>query len=741
MSNLLQKFHNLIVKYGLCSSEDAKTGIDIFVLISRAVIMSEIQNNNYLDPNDKTNRIGTMGNGLISLWDENGLPNADAWFNHFVELVKKYTKGRDAEYLQEVFNNICTFNESYEIKNLIEIVDVVKKIFDSDSDLQNLNDQFTDKYTSKSSIKEKQTIKTETVNITTTAIASNSQWTPQNVCDLTAKISLKYLKLLKLDQKDNSEYNTNEKAEETEETETDDSDDNDSDDNENHEYEETIKHLKGIRVIDAGSGNNALTNAIIDNSIEQNIQISYLRGYEFNIKFQQSGDILLMRKLYKLQKNKKINCSFINDLAEDADNDVTMPNDITMKIELWDYLKMSELMEKVDLTISNPPYGDYDKNNTDPCLKFINVAVQNSIVSVFIVPKNCLIDKKGTERKTLIDNILNKTEIVEVIDLGPSQKIFNKGVSDIVILVLIQKEYINQLMEAEGNKINYAEQYKYFNFSNYSDCCDLVRHHNITNWNTLGNKIVGNIITESTKPIKMTEETNTKTKHLTGIFEYKTKQPGLILTKEQPNLLNVLRQKLEEKYLLENIKKAICPTKPSYLIDDFDEDLNQRNKIIDDMFDNSNDDPNDLIPSRFLNVLSNGEHLDPRRLQLVKLSEWFEIVDKCKSHYTNECVENGKYPLIGAAKTNNGVVGYLNTYDFENTFTIVKDGDGAAGYVFYHNYKFNKVPTVYIINKCKDFENINLNTTLISIQLNQIYNHENKINKDNFKTIECYMYI
>ena len=126
---------------------------------------------------------------------------------------------------------------------------------------------------------------------------------------------------------------------------------------------------------------------------------------------------------------------------------------------------------------------------------------------------------------------------------------------------------------------------------------------------------------------------------------------------------------------------------------------------------------------------------------LIHLSEYFEIVDKQKSHYTNESIQGGNYSLIGAAKTNNGIVGYLNTYDYENCFTIVKDGDGAYGIIFYHPYKFSKVPTVYVINLKQEIKNIDLNCKLISLQLHTIFDHENKINKEIFDKLNVYIHI
>ena len=135
--------------------------------------------------------------------------------------------------------------------------------------------------------------------------------------------------------------------------------------------------------------------------------------------------------------------------------------------------------------------------------------------------------------------------------------------------------------------------------------------------------------------------------------------------------------------------------------------------------------------------------LKSKNLQLCKyrFGDVFEIPDKQKSHCTNESIQGANYPLIGAAKTNNGIVGYLNTYDYENCFTLAKNGNGACGYIFYHNHKFNRTTDVYIMNLKQKISDININCKLISLQLHTIFNHQNKINKEIIKDSEIYLYV
>ena len=128
---------------------------------------------------------------------------------------------------------------------------------------------------------------------------------------------------------------------------------------------------------------------------------------------------------------------------------------------------------------------------------------------------------------------------------------------------------------------------------------------------------------------------------------------------------------------------------------------------------------------------------------LIHLKDYFEIVS-CKGHLTNEAKpkdEINKYPLIGASKTNNGIINYISTFDCNPGFTLAKTGDGAAGYMFYHNYNFSidKTHVFYLQNR-QEIKNIDLNCKLISLQLHMVYNHSNAMTKDNFNDIWVYIY-
>ena len=135
--------------------------------------------------------------------------------------------------------------------------------------------------------------------------------------------------------------------------------------------------------------------------------------------------------------------------------------------------------------------------------------------------------------------------------------------------------------------------------------------------------------------------------------------------------------------------------------------------------------------------------LEQSKFKKIKLGDYFKNITTNKKHKSDEQMIIGKYPLIGAAKINNGCIGYLNTYDYDGeAYTIATTGNGGAGYMFYQPKPFNTVSSVFVL-KCKT-ENFNykINCPLISYQLHEIqgYNRYKTITKSNFESIECWIY-
>ncbi|WP_215772492.1 restriction endonuclease subunit S, partial [Mesomycoplasma hyorhinis] len=65
-------------------------------------------------------------------------------------------------------------------------------------------------------------------------------------------------------------------------------------------------------------------------------------------------------------------------------------------------------------------------------------------------------------------------------------------------------------------------------------------------------------------------------------------------------------------------------------------------------------------------------------------------INRGNSKYTANYIKQniGKYPVYSSQTQNNGIIGYINTYDFDGEF-ITWTQDGNAGKVFYRNGRFN----------------------------------------------------
>jgi len=704
----------------------------------------------------------------------------------FVKLLQRY-QVKDVNYTQLVLNRINDFiNKGATLKmgfdgeqipdkipngpKFVNLVNHVRLMLESNEELGGLFDEFNDTYTSKGGKSKEQISETPNgTKLVNNIIASNSQWTPGIVADLMAKIALKYISLFKLN------YNSPTKKQ--------------IDSLTDEEYRNC--NFNGIRVVDPGSGQNRLTNAIIDNCIKLGIHISYLRGYEYDLNIERMGEVLLMRKLYHLYKNTDY---FIqghtelegynpyHEIQGQTVNKITQ--DLTMKIEPFDYLKMSDLLEDVDLTICNPPFGDYDKNNKDPCLKFINVAVQHSKISVFIVPKVFIAEKRGTDRKTLIDNILNVAYVTEVIDLGPAQRVFGKAMSDAIILVLLRKDAVEKLDE-ENKKyfaFNLNDNYKYFNFKNYADCMESIPHQDIKKWKNEGLRMVNNILNdegfiykinnnksyeENNKcdMMKNQEQTlqnmnqqlmmnqmnqnqqspkqkiNVKTKNITGLFELKKKEAGKLLATDEVNMAEVLYENLECEYVKMKINQSIEYMRTHYMESDC---LKKARKIKDSMWEGLEEDTmNNIIPSRFLEVL--GDELDINRLtkEPVLLSDWFEKIKCINTQQINNANPYGKYPLY-TGSIEKHIQGYTDKMSYDNInndILLVVTLFGNVYKICHKQFSIQSDGNIFVIKFINKNINIDANIKLLDIQLSNYIKTYSKLTWNKIKELKVYLYI
>jgi hypothetical protein len=449
-----------------------------------------------------------------------------------------------------------------------------------------------------------------------------------------------------------------------------------------------------------------------------------------------------------------------------------------MKIEPLDYLKMSDLLEDVDLTICNPPFGDYDKNNKDPCLKFINVAVQHSKISVFIVPKVFIAEKRGTDRKSLIDNILNLAYVVEVVDLGPAQRVFGKAMSDAIILVLLRKDAVDSLDE-ESKKyfaFDLNDNYKYFNFKNYADCMESIPHQDIKKWKNEGLRMINNILNDEgficksyggkikfdmmneVKNVNINQiqspllqnvnqtqspkqKVNVKTKNITGLFELKKKEAGKLLATDEVNMAEVLYSNLEGEYVKMKINQSI-----EYMRKHAGEkDCIEKAKIIrNSMWVGLEEDTmNNIIPTRFLEVLGTGLDINRLTKEPVLLSNYFEKI-KPKTIFDNYSkLIDGPYPLYGTSNKLT-LIKNINDYSYEikEHENIILCTFAADVYPVYDKYfGVQGHSNMHILRTKINKSLLGINCILFNYQLRNIFGYGNKLTWDRIKNIKLYLYI
>ena len=97
----------------------------------------------------------------------------------------------------------------------------------------------------------------------------------------------------------------------------------------------------------------------------------------------------------------------------------------------------------------------------------------------------------------------------------------------------------------------------------------------------------------------------------------------------------------------------------------------------------------------------------------IKINDYFEI-PKLKQVANKDTYESGKYPLISAGATNNGIIKYINHYDYEGEYLTVAR-TGTAGATFYQNGRFSICTACKLL---KPLKTNNLNLKLVALLLN-----------------------
>jgi len=96
------------------------------------------------------------------------------------------------------------------------------------------------------------------------------------------------------------------------------------------------------------------------------------------------------------------------------------------------------------------------------------------------------------------------------------------------------------------------------------------------------------------------------------------------------------------------------------------------------------------------------------------------IPKKGKSKYTKEYIRQhpGKYPVYSSQTTNEGIIGYIDGYDYDGEY-LTWTTDGYAGTVFYRNGKFSMTTHCGALSLKEEYKG-KINLKYVAIQLNQI---------------------
>ena len=107
------------------------------------------------------------------------------------------------------------------------------------------------------------------------------------------------------------------------------------------------------------------------------------------------------------------------------------------------------------------------------------------------------------------------------------------------------------------------------------------------------------------------------------------------------------------------------------------------------------------------------DDLKVKEWKQIKISDYFEI-PKLKQVANKDTYESGEYPLISAGATNDGIIKYINHYDYEGEYLTVARS-GTAGTTFYQNGRFSICTACKLL---KPLKTNNLNLKLVALLLN-----------------------
>ena len=120
----------------------------------------------------------------------------------------------------------------------------------------------------------------------------------------------------------------------------------------------------------------------------------------------------------------------------------------------------------------------------------------------------------------------------------------------------------------------------------------------------------------------------------------------------------------------------------------------------------------------------------------VKVTDLFEIIGRGKTS-TISTLKDGKYPLISCTGHNNGIVRFVDKYDYDGDYiTIASNGDATAGYSFVQHGKFITTAGVLLL-KPKDSKLIPILSELalaMTMEFRRKYSFNHALSVDRLKS-------
>ena len=120
----------------------------------------------------------------------------------------------------------------------------------------------------------------------------------------------------------------------------------------------------------------------------------------------------------------------------------------------------------------------------------------------------------------------------------------------------------------------------------------------------------------------------------------------------------------------------------------------------------------------------------------VKVTDLFEIIGRGKTS-TISTLKDGKYPLISCTGHNNGIVRFVDKYDYDGDYiTIASNGDATAGYSFVQHGKFITTAGVLLL-KPKDSKLIPILSELalaMTMKFRRKYSFNHALSVDRLKS-------